>query len=60
MNRAVIIGAGKTGRGFIARLLVQQGIEIVFVDIDEVLINKLNISSKYCVHFLITKQKKLK
>ncbi|MDD2261142.1 MAG: hypothetical protein PHY13_01275 [Clostridia bacterium] len=59
MNRAVIIGAGKTGRGFIARLLVQQGIEIVFVDIDEVLINKLNISSKYCVHFFNNEAKKV-
>lgn len=40
MKKVVLIGAGKTGRGFLARLL--NGNRIVFIDKDKELIDKLN------------------
>ena len=33
MSKIVVIGAGKTGRGFIGRLLQEAEKEIVFVDL---------------------------
>ena len=32
MSKIIVIGAGKTGRGFIGRLLQEAGKEIVFID----------------------------
>ena len=32
MSKIVIVGAGKTGRGFLARLLQEAGKEVVFID----------------------------
>ena len=32
MSKIVIVGAGKTGRGFLARLLQEAEKEVVFVD----------------------------
>ena len=40
-KRVVIIGAGKTGRGFLARLMKEAGREIVFIEKNEELITKL-------------------
>ena len=40
MSKVVIIGAGKTGRGFLARLLKDQ--EIVFIDKNKELVDALN------------------
>ena len=34
MNKIMIIGAGKTGRGFIARLAGEDGKQVAFVDRD--------------------------
>ena len=42
MSRAVIIGAGKTGRGFIARLLYEAGADILFIDKNKELVDNLN------------------
>ena len=44
MSKVVIIGAGKTGRGFLARLLKDQ--EIVFIDKNRELIEALNTEKK--------------
>ena len=49
MSRVVIIGAGKTGRGFLARLLKDQ--EIIFIDKDRELIEALNTEKKIDVDF---------
>jgi len=49
MSKAIIIGAGKTGRGFLARLL--NGNEIVFIDKDEALVNALNKEKKVDIDF---------
>ena len=35
MKKAVIIGAGQTGRGFIAPILQENGYELVFLDKDQ-------------------------
>ena len=51
----VVIGAGKTGRGFVARLLAEAGMKMCFVDINEKLVSELNIrvdkGTGYTVHF---------
>lgn len=41
MSRTMIIGAGKTGRGFVARLLGERHVPVTFVDKDEILVEKL-------------------
>lgn len=49
MSKVVIIGAGKTGRGFLARLLKDQ--EIIFVDKNCGLIDALNCEKKIDIDF---------
>lgn len=51
MNKVVIVGAGKTGRGFLARLLQEEGREIIFIDEDEALVERLNREKNYRIHF---------
>jgi len=48
---AVIIGAGKTGRGFLARLLGNSPFELAFVDTSEELVRRLNEDGAYQIHF---------
>lgn len=42
MSKITIIGAGKTGRGFIGRLLAEDGIEFSLIDSDASLVDELN------------------
>lgn len=51
MNKIAIIGAGKTGRGFVGRLLKEAGEEIVFVDKNSELVDKLNEEGSFKVSF---------
>ena len=51
MNNVAVIGAGKTGRGFLARLLSQAGCRIRFVDRDEALVDALRREGSYTVRF---------
>ena len=51
MNKVWIVGAGKTGRGFIGRLAAQAGCGIVFVDQNEELVERLNGAGRFCVSF---------
>ena len=51
MSRIIVIGAGKTGRGFIGRLLKEANQEIVFVDKNEQLVNQLNEQKEFEVRF---------
>ena len=46
-----MIGAGKTGRGFIGRLLAEDGRKILFIDKNETLVNALNRSGSFKVSF---------
>lgn len=50
-NKVVVIGAGKTGRGFLGRLLQEAGKQIIFIDKDPALVDKLNTEKNYSVSF---------
>jgi mannitol-1-phosphate 5-dehydrogenase len=54
MSKITIVGAGKTGRGFLARLL--NGNEITFIDKDQALVQKLNEAKKFDVKFFGNKK----
>ena len=51
MSKIVVVGAGKTGRGFIARLLQEAEKEVIFIDKNETLVNELNASGTFRVSF---------
>lgn len=51
MSKIVIVGAGKTGRGFIARLLREAEEEILFIDQNAELVEKLNAEKEFKVRF---------
>lgn len=51
MNKVVIIGAGKTGRGFVGRLAAEAGCEIAFVDRDASLVDRLNAQGGFGISF---------
>jgi len=51
MSKIAVVGAGKTGRGFIARLLKESKKEIILVDKDEKLIDELNENGSFKVSF---------
>lgn len=46
-----VIGAGKTGRGFIARLLAESGKEITFIDKNAALVDELNAKKRIRIGF---------
>lgn len=54
----VIIGSGKTGRGFIAPFLHRNQCNITFIDKDKELIGRLTEESKYTVHYFGEEEKK--
>ena len=47
----VIIGAGKTGRGFVGRLAAEAGCEMLFVDCNQALVEKLNRAGSFEVSY---------
>ena len=47
MSKVVVVGAGKTGRGFIARLLQEEQQEVIFIDKNADLVNKLNADKSF-------------
>lgn len=51
-KKAVIFGAGKIGRGFLAQLVSQSGYEIVFVDVDSRIIATLNQRKSYTIRLV--------
>ncbi len=51
MSKIVIIGAGKTGRGFLARLLREEQQEIVFIDKNAELVEQLNNEKEFHIRF---------
>lgn len=51
MENAVIVGAGKTGRGFVARLLQEAGISFSMQDTDEALLKKIEKSNGFSIQF---------
>ena len=51
MNKIIVIGAGKTGRGFIARLLQEAEKEIVFIDKNVELVKQLKEKKEFQIRF---------
>ena len=51
MSKITIIGAGKTGRGFIGRLAAEKNAEITFIDKDKALVDELNTQKSFTVSF---------
>lgn len=52
MNKAVHFGAGNIGRGFLGQLYSQSGWKTVFVDVDDVVLDALNIRGGYQIHIV--------
>lgn len=52
MKKAVQFGAGNIGRGFIGLVLEQAGYHVVFADINQNVIDKLNNEKSYTVHVM--------
>ena len=52
MKKALIFGAGNIGRGFIGQLLSQSGYEVVFIDIDSLVIDRLNKDRSYPIQIV--------
>jgi Mannitol-1-phosphate/altronate dehydrogenases len=51
MTKAVIIGAGQTGRGYIGRLLTEKNYDIIFVDQNQDIVKLLSEDNHFSVHF---------
>ena len=51
MTKIAIVGAGKTGRGFIGRLLAEEGCEFLFIDKNKALVDALNERGEFKVSF---------
>jgi len=54
--KAVIFGAGNIGRGFLGQLFSQSGYEIVFVELDREIIDRLNADRSYPIHIVGEKE----
>ncbi len=52
MKKAVQFGAGNIGRGFIGALLSQSGYQVVFADVVDAVIDKINEDKTYTVHIM--------
>ena len=57
MSKIIIVGAGKTGRGFIGRLIRNE--EIYFIDKNEELVNALNEEKQFGIDFFGDKKPSL-
>lgn len=51
MKKAVVIGCGQTGRGYVTRFLFQKGYELTFIDKNKELVNMLDEDRAFCIHF---------
>lgn len=51
MKKAVVIGAGQTGRGYVPRFLKESGYDITLLDQDPALIRLLQEDKAYTIHF---------
>lgn len=49
--KIAVVGAGKTGRGFVGRLIKQAGKDMILIDKNEALVQELNRDGSFRVHF---------
>jgi len=56
MRTAVMYGAGNVGRGFVGKLLAEAGYEVVFVDVNDVLVARLEADRSYPVRIVSSAQ----
>lgn len=54
MKKAIMIGAGQIGRGFIGMLLAQAGYHVLFADLNQSVIDDINTRKEYTVHLVDT------
>lgn len=52
MKKAIQFGAGNIGRGFIGALLEQSGYHVIFGDVNQAVIDKINADKCYTVHVM--------
>ena len=52
MKTAIQFGAGNIGRGFIGMLLSQAGYQVIFADVNPVIIDRIAQDKKYTVHIM--------
>lgn len=52
MKKAIQFGAGNIGRGFIGALLSKSGYHVVFADVNESIINKINEDKQYTINIM--------
>lgn len=52
MKTAIQFGAGNIGRGFIGMLLAQAGYHVIFGDVVEAVVDKINTDGTYTVHVM--------
>ena len=57
-EKSVVYGAGNIGRGFIGQLFSESGYEVVFIDINQELVDRLNSNGKYPVQILDPRENK--
>lgn len=51
MQRAIMIGAGNIGRGFIGALLAKSGYQVLFADVNQPIIDAINEKKAiYCTY----------
>lgn len=58
--KAIILGAGRIGRGFVSELLVNNGVEISFFDASREMVDELNKQKEYTIHVLGNESKNTK
>lgn len=52
MKKAIMIGAGNIGRGFIGMLLERSGYHVLFADINETVVEEINKRREYTVYMV--------
>ncbi len=52
MKRAIVIGAGRIGRGFITKMLLDNHIDVVFFEANRSLYEKMKEVNQYTIHVL--------
>lgn len=52
MRKALCFGAGNIGRGFIAQVCQDSNIQLIFVDVNTMVLDRINTLKKYYIHIL--------